>query len=384
MSTIQISSFDVFDTVLTRIVGAPRAIFLLLGKQLASQSLISCTPEAFADARIKAEHRTHGHVGEKCSLEQIYIELAIALRLTDEQREKMMHLECVLESKLIRPILIAKDLIQAARDQGKRVVFVSDMYLPAEFIQEQLVLHSFWVKGDQLYVSHEYGKSKATGQLFQEMISRQGILPTQVSHCGNDLRIDVQGAKKVGLKAHHFNEGNLNRYEQILESYSCATEGLSSVLAEASRLVRLQVPVSSSKEAALRDVAAGVVAPTLVGYVLWVLQQAQMMGLKRLYFVSRDGQILLEIARRLVSKLNVSCELRYIYGSRLAWNLSAVASLDQEQASQMLKRSSWILDSTSAISIRDFFARVCIPPEEISDRLAAVGFKEEDWSRMSA
>ncbi len=382
MNTIQISSFDVFDTVLTRVVGAPRAVFLLLGKQLVSQSLISCTPEAFAHARIKAEQRTHEHVGEKCSLEKIYIELAIALRLTDEQREKVMHLECVLESKLMRPIAIAKDLIQAARDQGKRVVFVSDMYLPAEFIQEQLVFHSFWVEGDHLYVSHEYGKSKATGQLFQEMISRQGVLSTQVSHCGNDLRIDVQGAKKIGLKADHFNEGNLNRYEQILESYSGATEGLSSVLAGASRLVRLQVPVSSSKEAALRDVAAGVVAPTLVGYVLWVLQQAQMMGLKRLYFVSRDGQILLEIARRLVGKLNVSCELRYIYGSRLAWNLSAVASLDQEQASQMLKRSSWILDTTSAISIRDFFARVCITPEEISDRLAAVGFKEQDWSRI--
>ncbi|GAB1539383.1 hypothetical protein NUACC21_20490 [Scytonema sp. NUACC21] len=382
MNTIQISSFDVFDTVLTRVVGAPRAIFLLLGKQLASQSLISCTPEAFAHARIKAEHRTYGNVGEKCSLYQIYIELAIALRLTDEQRDKMMHLECVLESELIRPVPMAKKLIQAARDQGKRVVFVSDMYLPPEFIKEQLVRHSFWVQGDELYVSHEYGKSKATGQLFQELIRRQGISPGQVSHCGNDLRVDVQGAKKVGLKAQHFNEGNLNRYEEILESYSSATEGLSSALAGASRLTRLQVPVSSSKEEALRDVAAGVVAPILVGYVLWVLQQAQMMGLKRLYFVSRDGQILLEIARRLVGKLEVSCELRYIYGSRLAWNMPAVASLDRKQASEMLQRSSWILDGTTDVSIRDFFARVCIAPEEISDCLASVGFKEEDWFRI--
>ncbi len=379
---MQISSFDVFDTVLTRVVGTPKAFFLLLGKQLAASTLINCTPEAFVHARTTAEFRAYGNVGEKYSLHQIYTELAIALRLTDEQREKIMHTECVLESQLIRPIPIARDIIQAARKQGKRVVFVSDMYLPAEFIKEQLVRHSFWVDGDLLYVSNEYGKSKATGQLFRELLSREGVSPAQVSHYGNDLRVDVQGAKKVGLKAQHFPEGNLNRYEQKLELHSYATEGLSSAMAGASRLVRLQVPVSSSKEEALRDVAAGVVAPTLVGYVLWVLQQAQLMGLKRLYFVSRDGQILLEIARRLIGKLNFSCELRYIYGSRLSWNLPAVVSLDQQQALEMLKRPSWILDGTSTLSIRDFLARVSIAPEEIRDSLAAVGFKEEDWSRI--
>ncbi|WP_169155574.1 HAD family hydrolase [Brasilonema bromeliae] len=379
---MQISSFDVFDTVLTRVVGTPKAFFLLLGKQLAGQSLINCTPEAFVHARTTAEFRAHSNVGEKYSLHQIYTEVAIALRLTDEQREKIMHIECALESELIRPIPIARDLIQTARKQNKRVVFVSDMYLPAEFIKEQLVRHSFWVDGDELYVSYEYGKSKATGELFRELLNREGVSPAEVSHYGNDLRIDVQGAKKVGLKAQHFSEGNLNRYEQKLESHSYATEGLSSAMAGASRLVRLQVPVSSSKEEALRDVAAGVVAPTLVGYVLWILQQAQLMGLKRLYFVSRDGQVLLEIARRLVGKLNFSCELRYIYGSRLSWNLPAVVSLDPQQALEMLKRPSWILDGTSTLSIRDFLARVSIAPQEIRDSLAAIGFKEEDWSRI--
>ncbi|MBP5976708.1 hypothetical protein HW132_29250 [Brasilonema sp. CT11] len=379
---MQISSFDVFDTVLTRVVGTPKAFFLLLGKRLASLSLIHCTPEAFVHARTTAEFRAYSNIGEKYSLHQIYTEVAIALRLTDEQREKIMHIECALESELIRPIPIARDLIQAARKQNKRVVFVSDMYLPAEFIKDQLMRHSFWVDGDELYVSYEYGKSKATGELFRELLSREGVSPAEVSHYGNDWRIDVQGAKKVGLKAQHFSEGNLNRYEQKLESHSYATEGLSSAMAGASRLVRLQVPVSSSKEQALRDVAAGVVGPTLVGYVLWILQQAQRMGLKRLYFVSRDGQVLLEIARRLVAKLNFSCELRYIYGSRLSWNLPAVVSLDQQQALEMLKRPSWILDGTSTLSIQDFLARISIAPQEIRDSLAAVGFKEEDWSRI--
>jgi FMN phosphatase YigB (HAD superfamily) len=379
---MQIASFDIFDTLVTRVVGEAKAIFLLLGKQLVNNRLIECTPETFSRARIRSEPLAFRNMGKHYTLHHIYIELAISLGLNDNQREKILQQELDLESKLMRPIPTGKIQLQAARDRGDRVAFLSDMYLPTEFIHEQLVRHSFWQEGDVLYVSNKYGKSKATGQLFQELIVSEGVLPHRISHWGNDLYVDIRGATKVGIKAQHFQDGNLNRYEQLLESYSYATEGLSSIMAGASRLVRLQVPVSSSHEEALRNVAAGVVAPILVGYVIWILQQAQMKGLKRLYFVSRDGQILLEIARRLVEKLDIDCELRYIYGSRLSWNLPALASLDDDQASLMLKKSSWILDTTSALTLRKFWARVNIDPEEIEDSLTSIGFKKEDWGKI--
>jgi predicted HAD superfamily hydrolase len=378
---MQIASFDVFDTVITRVVGDPKSVFLLLGKNLLKQSLVTCMPETFARARIQAESRAFQNIGTKHLLQHVYSELAIVLHLSDKQQRKIMQLELDLESKFLRPIPIAREMIEAARDRGDRLAFVSDMYLPSDFIQEQLVHHSFWQEGDVLYVSNEYGKSKATGQLFQELIEWESILPDKIFHWGNDLRVDVQGARMVGVKAQHFAEGNLNRYEQILESQSYATEGLSSAMAGASRLVRLQMPAISSSQKALRDVAAGVVAPILVGYVLWILQQTRQMGLKRLYFVSRDGQILLEIARRLIGKLDIDCELRYIYGSRLSWNLPALASLNVAQVSQMLKRPSWLLDTTSSLSLRDFWARVNIVPEEIENSLSSAGFQKEDWER---
>jgi FMN phosphatase YigB (HAD superfamily) len=378
---MKITSFDVFDTVLTRIIGDPKVIFLLLGKKLVTQSLVACTPEAFAHARIKAEPRAFKNIGEKYTLHHIYTELAISLLITAERQEKIMQLELELESKFLHPIPITREIIETTRNRGDRVAFVSDMYLPTKFIQAQLTRHCFWQEGDVLYVSNEYGKSKVTGQLFQELIMREGILSDKIFHLGNDRRVDIQGAKKVGIKAQYFAEGNLNRYEKILESYAYATEGLSSAMAGASRIVRLQLPVSSLPQEALRDVSAGVVAPTLVGYVLWILQQAQKMGLKRLYFVSRDGQILLEIACRLIKKLDIDCELRYVYGSRLSWNLPALACLDEAQALQMLKRPSWLLDTTSPLSLRDFWMRVNIDPEEIKSSLDLVGFKKEDWER---
>jgi hypothetical protein len=65
----------------------------------------------------------------------------------------------------------------------------------------------------------------------------------------------------------------------------------------------------------------------------------------------------------------------------LSWNLPALASLDEEQAFKMLKRPSWMLDTTSPLSLRDFLMRVNIAPEEIEDSLASNKIKKTDWER---
>jgi FMN phosphatase YigB (HAD superfamily) len=369
----KLASFDVFDTVLTRVVGSPHTLFLLLGKRLAGLSAINCKPETFACARIDAERHALKKIGEELTLRHIYTELGTALKLTETQCNQIMELECALQTELIRPVPLAKNYVQTARDQGQRVVFISDMHLSSEFIQKQLVRHGLWMDGDRCYVSCEYGKSKTSGELFQEVLHHEGISPELMIHCGNDPRGDVRAAKRVRLQTQFFSEGNLNRYEKILESKAGATEGLSSVMAGASRLARLTVPASSPKEEALRDVAAGVMAPLLVGYVLWILQRAQQLGLKRLYFISRDGQILLEIAQRLVGKLNICCELRYLYGSRLSWNLPVITSTDEH----------WIWAPILEFpTIENALDRLGLNPEELSDKLAAVGFTEKDWSRQ--
>jgi predicted HAD superfamily hydrolase len=373
----QIASFDVFDTVLTRAVGSPYMAFLLLGRRLHRLSLIPCTPEAFARARIDAQRRAARNAGgadSTVTLCHIYAELESMLGCTEAQCDQLIPLEYALEEELIRPVPGARQRIQAARARGQRVVFVSDMYLPAAFIQKQVAQHGLWGDGDSCYVSCEYAKSKATGALFREVLRREGIASTRVTHCGNDPRGDVRAAERIGLRVTPFLDANPNRYEQILESHAWATEGLSSVMAGASRRARLTVAATSAKHAALRDIAASVIAPTLVGYVLWILRRAQQLGVQRLYFMSRDGQILLEIARRLVRQLPLSCELRYLYGSRRSWLLPAITSINEEQLS-------FLQSFSPSPTVRHLLSRLDIAPEDISDSLLSIGLAENSWSR---
>src|SRR5699024_7318970 len=62
-------------------------------------------------------------------------------------------------------------------------------------------------------------------------------------------------------------------------------------------------------------VVTAFLAPFLVCYVRWVLDQALQRGIKRLYFVARDGEVMYKIARQL-KRPGDDIEMRYLYGSR--------------------------------------------------------------------
>ena len=215
----KIASFDVFDTVLTRVFGSPKSGAILLGKKVQDLSLLQYTAEAFARARIDAQLRAFqnaGGIDSKVNIHQIYAELGNALGLTETQRNQLINLELELEAKLIRPVPQARELVQAARDRHQRIVFLSDMYIGTEFIQKQLAHHSLYRDGDRCYVSCDYAKSKESGELFQELLDQESIAPNLVSHCGDNLWSDVRSAKRIGLKVSPFLNAKLNRYEEIL------------------------------------------------------------------------------------------------------------------------------------------------------------------------
>ena len=79
-STMQtVCSFDVFDTVLTRRVGAPEAVFPVVAEQLRREHAISTTAEVFAELRKSYERRLIASSGRQVGLRTIYTEMARSL-----------------------------------------------------------------------------------------------------------------------------------------------------------------------------------------------------------------------------------------------------------------------------------------------------------------
>ena len=370
-----ILSLDVFDTALTRLTGDPPALFLILGRKLEQSKLSKTSAEVFARARFAAERRTRENLGhEDITLAEIYLELGIALRLCEAARLRIMEQELALERLLVRPVPRTLALVQYARKCGIAVAFVSDTYFPLEFIQDCLRDHGLYRDGDSIYTSSSDRRTKGTGSLFRQLLSATTVPPDRIVHHGNDHHADFMMPSAMGIKASHFRDGNLNRFEEIWESFRWETTGFSSLLAGASRLTRLSVPAHSVKERVLRDVACGVAAPVLVGYVLWILQQARRRKLRRIYFLSREGELLLAIARGLAGRLGLDCELLYLYGSRQAWHLPSVTSMADPI-------TDWLFVAHGHFSIERVLRRICLTPNDVKPALVRLGFGPDHWKR---
>lgn len=366
-----VASFDVFDTLLTRTVGEPRAVALLLGRRLARAGRIDGDAAAFARQRRSAEERAFVLVDGDPPLGRIHEELARALGRPGIAAE-LAREELALERRLIRPLPGAGKLLTAARSRGERVVFVSDTNLTEAELTDLLESHGLRSANEAVFASCVLGASKARGTLYPRVARALGIHPRRITHHGDNPTADVRNARLSGWRAEHHPGATLNRYERALERHSVATGGLTSAMAGAARLARNGSPASTPRDRALVDVATGVAGPVLCAWTLWVLRRAVEEGLERLYFVSRDGQVLLDVARRLERQLKTGLDLRYLHGSRQAWMLAGLADAGTVEA---------LNDDRDFRSVTSIAAGLGLGPSEIAGLLPPALRTPARWER---
>jgi len=156
------------------------------------------------------------------------------------------------------------------------------------------------------------------------------------------------------------------RYETLMLSRSAHNGDLPAAFAEASRQARAATATTTDRETVIRDVAAGVAAPALTGFVLWMLSEARLRDLHRLRFLSRDGQIFYELASRIAPALGISVDLEYVYSSRLTWSLAATTP-------ERLSAAPWLFNSFMKPNAEDICARLGLPLDTCRQALAKAG-----------
>ena len=174
-------ALDVFDTLLKRDVARPTDLFLLQG-------------EAFAQARVEAEAQARAAAGREVTLAEIYARPPLA--------GYDPAAECALECRAAAANRPVWEAVRALRAQGKRLYYISDMYLPPEQINAMLTRCGY-DRFDGGFVSSAYGVQKRSGKLFQRFLHETGLRAREVLFIGDDWRADVLGAALAGIRAWH-------------------------------------------------------------------------------------------------------------------------------------------------------------------------------------
>ncbi|WP_299033029.1 HAD family hydrolase [uncultured Pseudokineococcus sp.] len=354
-----IRSFDVFDTVLTRTLGEPEAVIDVVAGRAPDQvpGASEVAPAVLAGSRVAAERALLELRGRQPALHEIWDEVVGALALEAAAADALARLELDVEREVSRAVPGARDLVQRARREGDRVVFVSDSPLAGEDLGGLLAEAGLRHPDDLVVTSADRGERKGgDGALFSLVAAELGVEPAAITHTGDNLASDVAAARQRGWRASHRSAGLLNRYERLLGRRAEAGGGVPSRLAGASRLARLRA-VEDGVDPERAAVATGVVAPLLVGYALWLLRQAQQRDLRRLYFLSRDGEVVQEVVQALASALGQEVECRYLYGSRAAWRPASLHHRDPEDLAD------WLAGDPSSTP-RTVLHRVGLSPEQ--------------------
>ena len=318
---MRIASFDIFDTTLIRRCGSPAALFEQLAETLYPAD--TAMAEAFLLWRSQAGAKAAAlHPGKEVTLTDIYATCDLD-SFKGYSKEALMTAEKQVEANNLMANPSVKTLIQKKRDDGWQIVFISDMYLDSTFLREVLVREGCSHPDDPIYVSCEANCRKDTGELYKKIKAKHN--PSPWEHYGDNQRSDIRQARRQGIKAMAIDTSFTPAEQDLLQAGNAFPQRSQwPQLVAISRTARI-----SSGDTPFNSFAADFVAPAYLPYVLEVLRRAKEMGLKRLYFLSRDSYILMRMAEVFATDAH-DLQLRYLFVSRRSLLLPYLAGGDEK------------------------------------------------------
>ena len=254
-------SFDIFDTLIKRDVKKPTDVFSIIEHNYKIYD--------FYKRRIEAEKIARkGKVDT--TIDEIYdIYNELYLNNIDEA-EKIKKIEKQVEYELCVQNKLLKKVYDFCIENNKKVYLISDMYLSSEILKEILEKNGY-SKYEKLYVSCEYNKTKANGELYKYVIQELGVDTSKLIHIGNDIKTDYIMALKnkistVKVKTKTYTGNSL--LDVFLSNHK------------------------SNSSSFYYDFGYSNFGPLLYGFCLWLKENVKKNDIDNIYFLARDGYII--------------------------------------------------------------------------------------------
>lgn len=300
LSSYDVVSFDIFDTLIFRPFSDPTDLFYFLGERLELLDIkrIRMEQEVFARKKCLADN---GHY--EVTFAEIWKQME---RETGIKAERGMALEQELEMKFCYPNSFMLKVFEALHNIGKKIIIISDMYLPSDFL-EKLLIKNGYTGLTKLYVSCEYGKSKSNGELYR-LVKNDFLSQTTFVHVGDNEHSDVKMAKICGFGVTYY--PNINKLSPTFRSYD-----MSPMIGSAYRGIvnaRLYRGESSySMEYEYGFIYGGLF---VLGYCHFIHEYCIAHSVEKILFLSRDGDVLKQVYDMIYPDNNTA----YVYWSRAA------------------------------------------------------------------
>lgn len=293
-------SFDVFDTLILRPFDNPKSVFFILGELNKCPGFKRYRELAEKLARKEAFEKTGSY---EVTLRDIYEKLN---RFVIIDAEKAMQYEIETELNLVFANPYMQNVFKEAKNLNKKIIAVSDMYLPKDVIEKMLDKCGY--DGiEEIIVSNEYGKSKRTGELFGIIKKKYGENARYI-HIGDNYVSDNLSAEKSGFTPVYYKNvnarGNAHRAFDMTSLIGSAYRGI----------VNAKLQSGDKTYSQYYEYGYTYAGFLALGYCNYIHNYVKNNNIEKILFLSRDGHIL----KAVYDKLFPDEKTEYVYWSRSA------------------------------------------------------------------
>ena len=292
-------SFDIFDTLVLRKISNPQDLFMIVGNKLGLLNFKRIRSDAERKAREKAVEKIGTH---EVSISDIYDYVYKRTGLDKNQGIKA-ELETEKEFCFANPYMM--HVFKILKEQGKKVVITSDMYLPNKMMKE-LLQSCGYTDYDKLYVSCDYLRNKRSGELYKILLN--DWKDKKIIHVGDNYDSDIVSANKMGIETMYYKNcheiGNPYRADGMSDLVGSVYAGIINT--------HLHNGIKTYNEYYEYGFIYG--GLYILGYCNWIHKMAKQQNVDKLLMLARDSNIYIKIFNRMFNDI----PNEYVYWSRIA------------------------------------------------------------------
>lgn len=286
-------SFDLFDTLVKRVVDKPDGVFAVLADEYRDvlPNFIMIRKQAERKARDRSPY-------EEITIDEIYQEINCGVDCRGlAKRETEVEYDCCVQNQRV------KRIYDWCIENKKKVVITSDMYLDRKSI-ERILNKCGYEKYYHIFLSSEEKIRKSDGKLFLLILDKLSIKPGQLIHIGDSVRSDYINPRKIGIHAIAIRRNN----------ESCAFIDEKRVGKEYYHRIAI---LEDKKWDEFTKYGFEVIGPVIVDFCRWLNRDIEKNGIDQVFFLARDGYLV----RKVYAKLYSEKKTKYLYVSRRALRL---------------------------------------------------------------
>lgn len=361
LQAADIVSFDIFDTALFRNVELPISVFEIWDNRFASR--FPDLQHRLCDIRFCAEREAREIQYAKNKTYEIMIDdifdvIKEELGIDDVAKDMLMRGEMQVEREVLRanPQVLAWS--RKAEAAGKKVIFVSDMYLPADFLRSVLEAQGYYKP--EVYVSGEHLSSKGDKKLFGIVENKIQTPGTRILHIGDNFVSDKKHPEECGWSAVHYKKEShyLPFARQLVKNpLTHAANLTTSIALGLSHTHRAKISSSTMewKQKLAQNIGYELLGPIVLGFTGWVIEQAKKTSSDKVMFLARDGLLPFEVFKRIAKDRELETDACYVAASRrLLYNTQFSTKEDVEK---FVKAGNFIIGTTLAVYMDMFNLR---------------------------